>query len=97
MFIQAMDLALIVPLAFVAGVLLLRRRTWGYLLASVFVMKIITMGLAVSVMGINMARVGVDVSVIELIVFPALTLMNTIMAAVLLRSITQTNQPMLPA
>ena len=56
--IQAMDLVLIVPLACSAGVLLLRRSAWGYLLASVFVMKGITMGLAVSAMGINMALKG---------------------------------------
>jgi hypothetical protein len=87
MFIQAMDLGLIVPLCILAGVLLLRRSAWGYLLASVGVMKFLTMGLAVSLMGFNMARVGVPVSVVELGVFPTITLVNLVMAGVLLKSI----------
>lgn len=85
--IQAMDLGLILPLAYVSGILLLQRKAWGYLLASVSVMKFLTMGAAVSAMGINMARVGVPVSPVELGVFPALTLLNAWMAVLLLRSI----------
>src|SRR5438045_9389824 len=46
--IQAMDLVLIAPLAVVGGFLLLRRQPWGYLLASVAVLKRLTMSLAVS-------------------------------------------------
>jgi len=96
LFIQALDLALIVPLAFVSGILLLRRNAWGYLLASVFVMKIITMGLAVTAMGFNMVLAGVAVSAVELIVFPTLTVINLIMAAVLLKSIKHSYQSALP-
>lgn len=87
LFIQAMDLALIVPLCVLAGVLLLRRSAWGYLLAAVALMKFLTMGLAVSLMGLNMVRVGVPVSVVELGVFPLLTLLNLVMAILLLRNI----------
>ena len=87
LFIQAMDLALIVPLCLVAATLLLRRSAWGYLLSSVALLKFITMGLAVSVMGLNMARVGVPVSAVELGIFPAITLLNLIMATALLRSV----------
>lgn len=90
LFIQAMDLALIAPLCVLAGVLLLRRSAWGYLLASVALMKFLTMGLAVSLMGLNMARVGVPVSVVELGVFPLLTLLNLVMAILLLRHVTVT-------
>ncbi|MEW5869222.1 MAG: hypothetical protein AB1894_08110 [Chloroflexota bacterium] len=87
LFIQSMDLGLIVPLAFLSGVLLLRRTAWGYLLASVSVMKLLTMGAAVSLMGLNMARVGVAVSAVELGIFPTLTLVNVVMAVLLLRSV----------
>lgn len=87
LFIQAMDLAIVVPLCVLAGVLLLRRSAWGYLLASVALMKFVTLGLAVTAMGLNMARVGVPVSVVELGVFPAMTLLNLVMAVMLLRSI----------
>ncbi len=87
MFIQAMDLALIVPLCILAGVLLLRRSAWGYLLASVALMKFLTMGIAVSLMGLNMARAGVPISAVELVVFPAIALANLVIVAVLLKSI----------
>ena len=89
MFIQAMDLVLVVPLCFLAGVLLLRRSAWGYLLATVGVMKFITMGLAVSTMVVNMALAGVAVSTAELTLFPSLVLANLVMALLLMRSIRQ--------
>ncbi len=87
MFIQALDLGLIVPLCIVGGVLLLRKSPWGYLLASVGMLKFVTMGSAVSLMGINMARMGVTVSAVELVVFPAITLANLVMVIILLRNI----------
>ena len=87
MFIQAMDLGIIVPLCVLSGVLLLRRSPWGYLLASVSMMKFLTIGLAVSAMGLNMVRVGVPTSPVELAIFPSITLVNAVMAIALLRSI----------
>ncbi len=91
MFIQAMDLGLIVPLCVLAGVLLLRRSAWGYLLASVGMLKFVTMGVAVSLMGLNMARLGVPVSVVELLVFPTITLINLVMVVILLKNISSTS------
>lgn len=85
--IQAMDLVLIAPLAFLAGILLLRRNAWGYLLASVAILKGLTMGLAVSTMGINMALKGVPDSLGILIPFLFLTLLVLIIAVVLLKNI----------
>jgi hypothetical protein len=90
--IQSMDLGVIAPLAIVAGVLLLRRSAWGYLLASVLVMKAITMGLAVSAMGLNMARVGVPDSLAILVPFLIITALNLVAAVVLLRSIDSPRQ-----
>uniref|UniRef100_A0A7C1FGV6 Uncharacterized protein n=1 Tax=Caldilinea aerophila TaxID=133453 RepID=A0A7C1FGV6_9CHLR len=87
MFIQAMDLGLIVPVCILAGVLLLRRRPWGYLLASVGLTKFLTLGVAVSLMGLHMARVGAPVSAVELGIFPIITLLNLIMAIALLRNV----------
>ncbi len=83
--IQAMDLTLIAPLAILAGVLLLRRSAWGYLLASVAVLKSLTMALAVSTMGINMILAGVPDSLAIVVPFLVLTLLNLIMAVILLR------------
>ncbi|MEP6985484.1 MAG: hypothetical protein ABI970_07795 [Chloroflexota bacterium] len=85
--IQAMDLALIVPLAILSGILLLRHKAWGYLLASVFVMKSITLGMAVSMMAINMARAGIPDSLGLMIPFMVITLINLGMAVVLLKNV----------
>lgn len=85
--IQAMDLGLIVPLALVSAVLLLRHSAWGYLLASVALMKGITMGIAVSTMGINMSLRGVPDSLGILVPFLAITLLNLVMAIVLLKNV----------
>lgn len=85
--IQAMDLGLIVPLAVMAGILLLKRSSWGYLLASVTLLKALTLGLGVSVMVINMARVGVPDSQAIAIPFLVITLLNLVMTVVLLKHV----------
>jgi len=76
--IQAMDLALVTPLAVVGGVLLLRRQPWGYRLAAVAVLKGLTMALAVSTMAINMALAGVPESLGLLVPFLVLTVLNLV-------------------
>jgi hypothetical protein len=87
MFIQVMDLGLIVPLCVLGGILLLRRSPWGYLLASVGLMKFLTMGIAVSLMALNMARVGVPISIVELVAFPSIALANLVMVVLLIKNI----------
>jgi hypothetical protein len=89
MFIQAMDLGVVIPLCVLSATLLLRRSAWGYLLASVAMMKFLTLGIAVSAMGLNMARVGAPVSAVELVVFPILALLNIAMTIVLLKNISE--------
>ncbi len=85
--IQALDLTLIAPLAILSGILLLRRNAWGYLLASVAIMKGLTMSLAVSTMAINMALKGVPDSLGIMVPFLVLTFLNLLVALVLLRNI----------
>jgi hypothetical protein len=85
--IQAMDLALLAPLAVVAGILLLRRSPWGYLLAPVFVMKGITMELAVSTMAVFMALAGTPESLAVAVPFMVLTLINLAVAGLLLKNV----------
>ena len=91
------DLLLIAPLAILAGILLLRRSPWGYLLASVAVLKGLTMALAVSAMGINMALQGVPDSTTILVPFLFLTLLNLVMAGLLLKNIDAGQAAPLPA
>jgi hypothetical protein len=87
MFIQAMDLGIIMPTCILSAILLLRRSAWGYLLASVGMLKFLTLGIAVALMALNMGRVGVPISVIELGVFPTMALANLVMTIILLRNI----------
>lgn len=87
MVIQAMDLSLIVPLAILSGILLLRRSAWGYLLTSVFVLKAITLGLAVSAMVVNMAMAGAPDSAVIVIPFLIITALNLAAAFSLLRNV----------
>jgi len=87
MFIQAMDLGIIVPVCILSGILLLRRKPWGYLLASVGLTKFLTLGIAVSLMGLNMARVGVPVSAVELVIFPGMALAGVAMTVILLKHV----------
>jgi hypothetical protein len=85
--IQGIDIGLIVPLAILSGILLLKRSRWGYLLASVAVLKFITMGLAVSTMSVNMALRGVAESLGIMVPFLAITLVNVVLAVLLLRNV----------
>ncbi|MBK6325109.1 MAG: hypothetical protein KA362_00785 [Chloroflexi bacterium] len=87
--IQAMDLALIVPLAVLAGILLLRRSAWGYLLSSVFVMKAIALGLAVSAMSVNMTLAGTPDSLAIMVPFLIISMLNLVAAASLLKHVMQ--------
>jgi len=85
--IQTMDIALIVPLTLLSGVLLLRNKPWGFLLTSVALLKGITLGLGVSAMAINMVRRGVPENLSIMVPFLVITLFNLVSAVVLLRNI----------
>jgi hypothetical protein len=92
--IQAMDLTFIAPLAILSGILLLRRSAWGYLLASVAVMKGLTMALAVSTMAISMTLKGVPESLGIMIPFWVLTALNLVVAVFLLGNISEGATPL---
>jgi hypothetical protein len=79
-----LDLALFEPLCMLAGVLLLQRGARDFLLASVGVLEFLTIGLAVSLMGLNMARVGAASSMVEWVVFPGMPLAGLVIAVALL-------------
>lgn len=87
LFIQVLDLGLIVPVAFLTGVLLWRRRAWGYLLASIVLVKGFTLSISVSAMALNMLLSGVAISPVELVVFPTLTVIGIGCTAVLLKNV----------
>jgi len=85
--IQALDLGLVIPLAILAGILLWRRRPWGYMLTAIVLIKGFTLALAVSAMAVNMMLAGVDVAIGEMIMFPALALVDIVMMMIFLKSV----------
>lgn len=72
--IQAFDLGLVVPLAFLSGSLLLKKQPWGYLLTALMLIKGLTLLIAISAMIVAQWMVGVVMSPMEITVFPAFTL-----------------------
>jgi hypothetical protein len=72
--IQALDLGVVVPLAAITGTLLLKREAWGYALASLVLIKCITLGTGVVSMGLFEIKDGVDVALPMLAIFVLLTM-----------------------
>ncbi len=72
--IQALDFGFVVPAAFLSGLLLIRRKSFGYLLAPVITVKGIALLTAIIAMMIGMVRAGVRVSLIEMVLFPVFDL-----------------------
>jgi hypothetical protein len=87
LFVQAGDLGLVVPLAIVSGVLLLRRRPVGYLLASVLLVKGATLGLALSAMMFTQAAAGVAIAPVEVAFFGTVALICCVGTFHLIRSV----------
>lgn len=87
LFVQAGDLGLVVPLAMLAGVLLLARRPVGYLLAGVMLVKGATFGLALIAMIFSMAAAGVEVAPVEVAFFSIVMVSCAIGTIHLVRSI----------
>ncbi len=73
--IQAMDLGFIVPVFILSGVLLIKNRSFGYLLALIMIIKAVTLLLAVDMMIIFMKAAGVKVSTTEIISFTLFTIL----------------------
>lgn len=68
--IQGMDLGFIIPAAFISGILIIKRKPFGYLLSSVIIIKGITMLTAITAMIIGQAIAGVQMNFVEMAIFP---------------------------
>ena len=77
LFVQAGDLGIVIPLVILSGVLLLRRRPAGFLLAGVMLVKGATFGLALVGMIVAMSALGAEVAIFEAIFFTALAIALT--------------------
>lgn len=87
--IQVLDLGVIVPVAVLAGALLLRRVPLGYLLASIVLVKSVTLGTAVSAMVVGQLLAGVQLPISQIVGFPGLALIGIGLTVVLLRHVSQ--------
>lgn len=79
--VQAMDLGMLVPLAFGTGALLWRSKPWGYLLATLLAVKGVTMAGAICAMVISAGIVQGRLEVGPLAIFGAATLGAGVLAA----------------
>jgi hypothetical protein len=89
LFVQVMDLGVVVPLALVSGVLLWRRNVYGYLLSVILMVKGAGMGLALIAMMINMARNGVEASLVETVVFCSMAGITLLLTGRILQTVNE--------
>ena len=85
--IQGLDLGFIVPIALLSGVLLIKRKPFGYLVSSVIIIKGFTMGAALTTMIIGQYIAGVAMGVLEIIMFPIFSLIIFYCMILLLKNI----------
>lgn len=85
--IQAMDLGFVVPTAFLAALLLRKRKPFGYLLASVMIIKGLSMGTALTAMIIGQLLAGVDVGLAMIVIFPIINLLMIYCMVLIIKNI----------
>lgn len=72
--IQALDLGFVLPAAILSGVLVIKRKAFGYLLSSVIIIKEAALLTVIIAMLIGQISAGVQVGAVELIMFPVIAL-----------------------
>ncbi len=85
--VQALDLGLIVPLAFITGILILRSKPAGYLLASVFVVKAFSMASAICAMLLSAWAYEGSLEVPPLIIFASAAAASLLLGLKMYRSV----------
>jgi hypothetical protein len=85
--IQALDLGIIVPVSVVTAVLLWQKKPWGYTLASVLLVKALMMGVALVAMMVGQALAGVELGVVESVIFTGISLTAIAVSMLLFRNI----------
>lgn len=85
--IQALDLGFVVPVSILAGILLLKRKPFGYLLSSVMYVKGITMLTALTAMIIGQSSAGVQLDPVEIVIFPLFNLTAIYLFILLIRNV----------
>jgi hypothetical protein len=78
--IHVLDLGLVIPAAVLTGVLLARRRPWGFVLGAYFLVRFTTLGLAIMSMSVFMVADGQPLSVPLVVVFAVWTVWSAVLA-----------------
>lgn len=87
MTVQAMDLGFLIPSVILAGILLIKKNPWGYLLSSIMIMKLITMMTALLAMVIGLIMAGEDTGPAVVIIVPLFGLITVYCLFKLLKDI----------
>jgi hypothetical protein len=85
--IQALDLGFVVPVGIVAGILLIQRKPFGYLLAPVIIIKEITLLTALTAMIFMQIKAGIEVSSIVIVIVTLFNLLVIYCLYVILKNI----------
>jgi hypothetical protein len=91
--VHVLDLGLVLPAAVLTGVLLARRRSWGYVLGAYFLVKFTTLGLAIMSMSMFMVADGQSLSVPLVVVFAVWTVVSALLAWWFLASVRAPARP----
>ena len=85
--IQGMDLGFVVPTAILSGILLIRKSNYGYLLSSIIIIKGTAMLTSLSAMIVNQAIAGVNMSIVEILMFPLFNILILFSLVILFKNI----------
>jgi hypothetical protein len=85
--IQALDLGFVVPVGFVSGLLLIKRKPFGYLLGPVIIIKDITLLTALSAMVFLQIQAGVKVSLAVVILVLLLNIFAIYLMVLILKNV----------
>ncbi|AEG17293.1 hypothetical protein [Methanobacterium paludis] len=85
--IQALDLGVLVPAAFIAGLLILKGKQWGYAIISILLVKVSLLGTAILSMILFMVRNGVSVAVVQVLLFGVVTVAGILIATAFYKNI----------
>jgi len=88
--IQGLDLGIIVPVSALTAVLLWRSQPWGYTLASVVLIKGLTMGAALIAMIVGQVLGGHEISLVEIIMFSGIAIAALVFSLMMFRSVQET-------
>lgn len=85
--IQAMDLAFVMPLAILSGILLIKKNRFGYLLSSIMIIKGSALLISITAMIVGQMIAGVDVNYIVIGIFGLFNLLMIYPLILLIKNI----------